>query len=115
MNPIVYRLLYDKPFIPSKGIYHKVYKIFKNETGVRDIPDLLVCAPPKAGTTNWSRVLWQLKYLNELGILVDKHDENYINFTNIYQLWLRNIPKNWKRLKNSVKSDQFFQLTLRNH
>ena len=86
----------------QKAIYHKVYKIFKNETGVRNIPDLLVCAPPKAGTTNWSRVLWQLKYLNELGILVDKHDKNYINYTNIYKLWLQNIPKNLTRSENST-------------
>ena len=69
-----------------KEIYHFVKKVVKNETGVRDIPDLLVCTPPKAGTTNWSKVLWQLKYLNKLGILVDGEDKKYINYTNLYSL-----------------------------
>ena len=67
-----------------KGIYHFVKKIAKNETGVRDIPDLLVCTPPKAGTTNWQKVIWQLEYLNKLGILVDSEDEKYINYKNLY-------------------------------
>ena len=91
-------------FIPSKEIYHFVKKVFKNETGVRDIPDLLVCTPPKAGTTNWSKVLWQLKYLNELGILVDKDDRKYINYTNLYKLWFRNFRMLHKNLKRSERS-----------
>ena len=90
-------------YIPSKVYYHKVYKIFKNETGVRDIPDLLVCTPPKAGTTNWSKVLWQLKYLNELGILVDKDDKKYINYTNVYKLWFRKTLKNFERSERGWK------------
>ena len=89
---------------PSKEIYHFVKKVFKNETGVRDIPDLLVCTPPKAGTTNWSKVLWQLKYLNELGILVDKDDKKYINYTNLYKLWFRNFRMLHKNLERSERS-----------
>ena len=76
--------------IPSKEVYHFVKKVHQNVTGVRDIPDLLVCTPPKAGTTNWSKVLWQLKYFNKLGILIDKEDRNYINMTNLYSLWFGN-------------------------
>ena len=53
---------------------------------MRDIPDLLVCTPPKAGTTNWSKVLWQIEYLNKLGKLVNKEDKKYINYKNLYSL-----------------------------
>ena len=63
-----------------------VKKVSRNETGIRDIPNLLVCTPPKSGTTNWQKFLWQLKFLNEQGILVDADDKKYINFTNLYQL-----------------------------
>ena len=93
------------PLIPSKEVYHFVKKVHQNETGVRDIPDLLVCTPPKAGTTNWSKVLWQLKYLNELGIKVDKEDRNYINMTNLYSLWFGNYDsENFERPERSWKN-----------
>ena len=62
-----------------------------------------MCTPPKAGTTNWSKVLWQLKYLNELGILVDKDDKKYINWTNLYSLRFRKILKNFERSERSWK------------
>ena len=87
---IIQKETFKKGYGSLSEAYHFVKKVFKNETGVRDIPDLLVCTPPKAGTTNWSRVLWQLKYLNELGILVDKEDRNYINMKNLYSLWFGN-------------------------
>ena len=74
-------------------------------TGVRVIPDLLVCTPPKAGATNWSKVLWQLKYLNKLGILVDKEDRNYINMQNLYSLWFGNYDsENFERSERSWKN-----------
>ena len=85
-------------------------KVHQNETGVRDIPDLLVCTPPKAGTTNWSKVLWQLKYLNELGIKVDKEDRNYINMTNLYSLWFGNYDsENFERPERSWKNPTFLK------
>ena len=91
--------------IPSKEVYHFVKKVHQNVTGVRDIPDLLVCTPPKAGTTNWSKVLWQLKYLNKLGILVDKEDRNYINMKNLYSLWFGNYDsENFERSERSWKN-----------
>ena len=62
-----------------------------------------MCTPPKAGTTNWSKVLWQLKYLNELGILVDKDDKKYINYTNLYKLWFRNFRMLHKNLERSER------------
>ena len=73
--------------------YYQVNHIDKNKTSVKKMPRLIVCTPPKSGTTNWSKVLWQLKYLNELGILVDKNDKNYINFTNLYKEWFENSEK----------------------
>ena len=92
------RLKMMGPWIPVKAIYHMVKKVTRNETGVRDIPNLLVCTPPKSGTTNWQKFLWQLKYLNEQGILVDADDKKYINFTNLYQAWfLGYFPGRWTR------------------
>ena len=90
--------------IPPKEVYHFVKKVDQNVTGVRDIPDLLVCTPPKAGTTNWSKVLWQLKYLNKLGILIDKEDRNYINMSNLYSLWFLMILVKLERSERSWKN-----------
>ena len=103
----IFRQWNKNRYIPLKEIYHMVKKVFKNDTGVRDIPDLLVCTPPKAGTTNWSKVLWQLKYLNDLGILVDKDDLKYINYTNLYKDWLRKISKNFEISEKRWKTPDF--------
>ena len=61
------------------------HKTNKTDAQTRKIPNLKVCTPPKSGSTNWSKALWQLKYFSELGILVDKDDKRYINYTNLYQ------------------------------
>ena len=87
---------------PYRELYHFVKKVVKNETGVRDIPDLLVCTPPKAGTTNWSKVLWQLKYLNKLGILVDGEDKKYINYTNLYRLRFQKYFHNNQKISGQL-------------